>query len=203
MELRKKISAPFEKGDNTFYYRNDGLQAQSVLYVKDKQGNEKVLLDPNAFSDKGTVALSGVSVSDDGKVLAYGVSESGSDWQQWQFMDIASGKLLSDKLEWIKFSSAVWDHANEGVFYARYDAPAGGDKMADVNFNQKVTTISWAQIRARTSWFMKGHKTRTGALVSVSLKTATICCCPSPREQTAATASSISHSKIQKRKWSS
>ncbi|WP_368881238.1 prolyl oligopeptidase family protein [Shewanella algae] len=134
----EKISAPFEKGDNTFYYRNDGLQAQSVLYVKDKQGNEKVLLDPNAFSDKGTVALSGVSVSDDGKVLAYGVSESGSDWQQWQFMDIASGKLLSDKLEWIKFSSAVWDHANEGVFYARYDAPAGGDKMADVNFNQKV-----------------------------------------------------------------
>ncbi|MGS0676074.1 prolyl oligopeptidase family serine peptidase [Shewanella sp. 30m-9] len=134
----EKISAPFEKGSNTFYYRNDGLQAQSVLYVTDANGKSKVALDPNAFSDDGTIALSGVSVSDDGKTLAYGVSKSGSDWQAWHFVDVATGKKLTDELDWIKFSSAVWDHDNTGVYYARYDAPAGGNALADVNFNQKV-----------------------------------------------------------------
>ncbi|WP_413493364.1 prolyl oligopeptidase family serine peptidase [Shewanella baltica] len=134
----EKVSAPFENGDNQFYYRNDGLQAQSVLYVKGLDGVEKPVLDPNKLSADGTVALSGVAVSNDGKILAYGVSNSGSDWQQWQFVDIATGKKLADELKWIKFSSAVWDKENQGVFYARYDAPAGGDVLADVNFNQKV-----------------------------------------------------------------
>ncbi|WP_394393673.1 prolyl oligopeptidase family serine peptidase [Shewanella woodyi] len=134
----EKISAPFEHGDNTFFYRNDGLQAQSVLFVKNKQGAEKVVLDPNTLSTDGTVALSSVSVSGDGKTLAYGTSNSGSDWQQWQFVDVETGAKLKDELKWIKFSSAVWDHNNEGVFYARYDAPAGGNLLADVNFNQKV-----------------------------------------------------------------
>ncbi|ACA87012.1 Prolyl oligopeptidase [Shewanella woodyi ATCC 51908] len=134
----EKISAPFEHGDNTFFYRNDGLQAQSVLFVKNEQGTEKVVLDPNTLSTDGTVALSSVSVSGDGKTLAYGTSNSGSDWQQWQFVDVETGAKLKDELKWIKFSSAVWDHNNEGVFYARYDAPAGGNLLADVNFNQKV-----------------------------------------------------------------
>ena len=134
----EKVSAPFEHGENQFYYRNDGLQAQSVLYVKGRDGVEKPILDPNKLSTNGTVALSGVSVSNDGKILAYGVSNSGSDWQQWQFINVATGKKLSDELKWIKFSNAVWDKENQGVFYARYDAPAGGDLLADVNFNQKV-----------------------------------------------------------------
>ncbi|WP_374700127.1 prolyl oligopeptidase family serine peptidase [Shewanella woodyi] len=134
----EKVSAPFEHGDNTFFYRNDGLQAQSVLFVKNEQGTEKVVLDPNTLSTDGTVALSSVSVSGDGKTLAYGTSNSGSDWQQWQFVDVETGAKLKDELKWIKFSSAVWDHNNEGVFYARYDAPAGGNLLADVNFNQKV-----------------------------------------------------------------
>ena len=134
----EKISAPFEKGDNTFYYRNDGLQAQSVLYVTGADGQAKVALDPNLFSNDGTVALSGVSVSDDGKTLAYGVSKSGSDWQAWHFVDVETGNKLTDELDWIKFSSAVWNSDNSGVYYARYDAPAGGNALADVNFNQKV-----------------------------------------------------------------
>ncbi|WP_110456212.1 prolyl oligopeptidase family serine peptidase [Shewanella algidipiscicola] len=134
----EKVTAPSEHGDYTFYYRNDGLQAQSVLYVKDKQGQEKVALDPNGFSTDGTVALSGVSVSGDGKTIAYGVSKSGSDWQQWQFIDVISGKKLVDELNWIKFSSAQWSKDNQGVYYSRYDAPAGGNLLADVNFNQKV-----------------------------------------------------------------
>lgn len=134
----EKVTAPAEHGSNTFYYRNDGLQAQSVLYVKDKAGQEKVALDPNAFSTDGTVALSGVSVSGDGKTIAYGVSKSGSDWQQWQFVDVATGKKLLDELNWIKFSSAQWSKDNQGVYYSRYDAPEGGNLLADVNFNQKV-----------------------------------------------------------------
>lgn len=134
----EKVSAPFEQGDNQFYFRNDGLQSQSVLFVKGKDGKERVLLDPNQLSADGTVSLSGLSVSNDGNTLAYGVSNSGSDWQQWQFMNVANGQLLEDKLEWIKFSSAQWDHNNKGVYYSRYDAPAGGDKLADINFNQKV-----------------------------------------------------------------
>ncbi|GGI76983.1 prolyl oligopeptidase family serine peptidase [Shewanella gelidii] len=134
----EKVSAPFEHGSNTFYYRNDGLQSQSVLFVKDDTGIEKRLLDPNKLSAKGTSALSGLSVSHDGKTLAYGVSKSGSDWQQWYFMDVATGRLLDDQLSWIKFSSAEWDKDNKGVFYSRYDAPKGGDLLADVNFNQKV-----------------------------------------------------------------
>ena len=134
----EKVSVPFKHGNNTFYYRNNGLQAQSVLYIKNEGGVEKVALDPNIFSSDGTVALSGVSVSGDGKTLAYGTSNSGSDWQQWQFIDIDTGKTLNDQLNWIKFSSAVWDHDNQGVYYARYDKPTGGNILADVNVNQKV-----------------------------------------------------------------
>ncbi|GIU33445.1 prolyl endopeptidase [Shewanella colwelliana] len=134
----EKVTAPSEHGDNTFFYRNDGLQAQSVLYVKNSAGEETVALDPNGFSTDGTVALSGVSVSGDGKTIAYGVSKSGSDWQQWQFVDVATGNKLSDELKWIKFSSAEWSKDNQGVYYSRYDAPEGGNLLADVNFNQKV-----------------------------------------------------------------
>ncbi|MFQ6371704.1 prolyl oligopeptidase family serine peptidase [Shewanella sp. YIC-542] len=134
----EKLSAPFKRGSNTFFYRNDGLQAQSVLYVKNAQGQTRVLLDPNQLSADGTAALSGVSVSNDGKTLAYGVSQAGSDWQQWYFLSVDSGNALADQLQWIKFSSAQWAHDNQGVYYARYDAPAGGNVMADVNFNQKV-----------------------------------------------------------------
>ncbi|MBV7314547.1 prolyl oligopeptidase family protein [Shewanella sp. NIFS-20-20] len=134
----EKISAPFEHGNHQFQFRNDGLQSQSVLYVTPVNGDMRVLLDPNKLSENGTVALSGIAVSRDGNTLAYGVSKSGSDWQSWHFIDVATGDKLGDELEWIKFSSASWDKDNQGVYYSRYDAPAGGDVLADVNFNQKV-----------------------------------------------------------------
>ncbi|WP_028114966.1 prolyl oligopeptidase family serine peptidase [Ferrimonas kyonanensis] len=136
----EKLSPPEVKGENQFFYRNDGLQSQSVLYRADKQGkHDKVLLDPNGFSSDGTIALSGVSISEQGQWLAYGTSQSGSDWQQWQFVNIATGEALTDKLEWIKFSSATWDKQGEGVWYSRYDAPAAGDnKMEQANYFQKV-----------------------------------------------------------------
>ncbi|ABM00297.1 prolyl oligopeptidase family protein [Shewanella amazonensis] len=134
----EKVGAPFEHGENRFIFRNNGLQSQNVLYVSEKGGDERVLLDPNTLSADGTVALSGVSVSGDGKTLAYGVSKSGSDWQEWAFIDVATGRKLADSLNWIKFSRAEWAHDNSGVYYSRYDAPAGGDILVDVNYNQKV-----------------------------------------------------------------
>ncbi|MCH1918616.1 prolyl oligopeptidase family serine peptidase [Shewanella sp. A3A] len=134
----EKFSAPIERGQRNFFYRNDGLQAQSVLYVKDAGGKERVLLDPNKLSEDGTVALTGIGISEDGNTLAYGVSASGSDWQSWHFIDVATDKKLNDELQWIKFSAAVWDKNNSGVYYARYDEPKGGNVMADTNFGQKV-----------------------------------------------------------------
>ncbi|WP_341503544.1 prolyl oligopeptidase family serine peptidase [Gallaecimonas sp. GXIMD4217] len=135
----EKFSVPFERGGRIFYYRNDGLQAQSVFYVQDGEGAPaRVLLDPNKLSEDGTVALSGVSVSNNGKILAYGTSESGSDWQTWRFIDIDSGKPLGDELKWIKFSEAVWDHDDKGVFYARYDEPKGEEALSGINYNQKL-----------------------------------------------------------------
>ncbi len=108
------------------------------FYVKAANGDEKVLLDPNMLSSDGIVALSGVSVSGNGKTLAYDVSKSGSDWQQWLFVDVKTKVKFDDELNWIKFSGAVWNKDNAGVYYARYDPSAGGNLLADINFNQKV-----------------------------------------------------------------
>ena len=95
-----KYSAPFKEGGKYFYYKNDGLQNQSVLYVTDSPKAEgKVLLDPNKLSSDGTVALSGMSISDDGKIMAYGVSESGSDWQQWRFRDVETGEGFAGRFK--------------------------------------------------------------------------------------------------------
>ncbi|WP_115717996.1 prolyl oligopeptidase family serine peptidase [Gallaecimonas mangrovi] len=135
----EKFSPPFFKGSNLFYFRNDGLQSQDVLYVQDgPKGSARVLLDPNRFSDDGTVALSATAVAHNGKTLAYGVSQSGSDWQQWQFVNVATGKPLKDQLKWIKFSTPVWDKNDKGVFYARYNKPKPGQALTGTNYNQKL-----------------------------------------------------------------
>ncbi|MGM0649969.1 MAG: prolyl oligopeptidase family serine peptidase [Bacteroidota bacterium] len=132
-----KMSAPYHKADYYFFYKNNGLQNQSVLYYKeDIDGEEKLLLDPNKLSEDGTVALTGTSVSDDGKYLAYGISRSGSDWKEVYVKNIQSGKVLDDKLEWIKFSDVTW--YNNGLFYSRYPKPAEGQKMSGENKNNKV-----------------------------------------------------------------
>ncbi|MBY6185892.1 prolyl oligopeptidase family serine peptidase [Marinobacter hydrocarbonoclasticus] len=135
----EKVGAPWFKGEREFFFRNDGLQSQSVMYVIDQPGAEpRVLLDPNTLSEAGTVALSGISVSPDGTILGYGVSQSGSDWQQWHFVRIDDGKSLGEPLEWIKFSTPQWDKAGTGVWYARYDAPKGEGKLEEVNHFQKL-----------------------------------------------------------------
>ncbi len=119
----EKRSAPFKKGNNYFYFRNDGLQNQAILYKKASlDGPEEVFLDPNKFSADGTTSLSGTSFSKDGKLMAYGTSGGGSDWNTWYVMDVATKKQLSDKIEWVKF---VGRGLGERTVFitARYDAP--------------------------------------------------------------------------------
>jgi len=105
----EKFSAPFKAGGRYFYTKNDGLQNQNVLYTQDSlKGEPRVLLDPNKWSKDGTVSISGLSVSDDGKYLAYGKAESGSDWVTWHVLDVATAKPLPDELRWTKFTGAEW-----------------------------------------------------------------------------------------------
>ncbi|MBD2606414.1 S9 family peptidase [Scytonema hofmannii FACHB-248] len=135
----EKYSIPFQEGENYFYFKNDGLQNQSVLYtLKSLDGEPKVLLDPNKLSADGTVALSGLSISEDGKLLAYGLSSSGSDWQEWKVRDVETTEDLPDHLKWIKFSAASWTKDNQGFFYSRYDEPNEKTKLEDVNYYQKL-----------------------------------------------------------------
>ena len=95
----EKYSSPFKRGSRYFYYKNDGLQNQSVLYVANSITDKgRVLLDPNNFSEDGTTSLAGLSISDDGNIAAYGLSKSGSDWREWRFVDIQTGKHLPDVL---------------------------------------------------------------------------------------------------------
>lgn len=125
----EKIGSPFKEGDFTYYYKNDGLQNQSVLYRKDKDGKEEVFLNPNEFSKDGTTSLGGIHFSKDGSLVAYLISEGGSDWRKLIVWDAVSKKQIGDTLVDIKFSGAAWK-GNEGFFYSSYDKPKGSELSA-------------------------------------------------------------------------
>lgn len=132
-----KLGAPFHKGDYYYFYKNDGLQNQSVLYrQKTLQSAPEVFIDPNKLSDNGTAALGSVAFSKDGKYVAYQVAKAGSDWQQAFVMEVATKKLLPDTIDWIKFSGLAWkDH---GFYYSRYDKPTEESKLSKKNEFHKV-----------------------------------------------------------------
>jgi len=125
----EKISAPFKEGSFTYYYKNNGLQNQSVLYRKDANGVESVFLDPNTFSKDGTSSLGGVNFSEDGSIVAYSISEGGSDWRSVIVMDAISKKIIEPTLVDIKFSGVSWK-GNEGFYYSSYDKPNGSELSA-------------------------------------------------------------------------
>jgi prolyl oligopeptidase len=156
-----KYSAPFKEGEYYFFYKNDGLQNQSVLYYqKGLNAEPEVFLDPNTLSADGTVALSGITFSKDHKYAAYTVSESGSDWQQIFVMEVATKKLLSDEVKWVKFSNASW--RSNGYYYSRYDAPAKGKEFSTQNQYQKVYyhTLGTAQEKDELVFEDKEHPLR-------------------------------------------
>ncbi len=135
----EKYSAPFKAGGRYFFTKNDGLQNQSVLNVQDSlTGEPRVLLDPNQWSKDGTVALAGLSVSDDGKYLSYGKAEAGSDWITWRVLDVATAQPLADELKWTKFTHADWTQDGKGFFYSRYDEPKKGETFQGLVFNPKL-----------------------------------------------------------------
>ncbi|MGL4942882.1 MAG: prolyl oligopeptidase family serine peptidase [Thermoguttaceae bacterium] len=137
-----KHSLPWSKNGRLFYFKNTGLQNQSVLYTIDPNttapnANEpRVLIDPNTMSAGGTVAISGVSVSRDGKLLAYSVAKSGSDWNTIHVIDIATGETLPDCVEWVKFSGIAWQ--GNGFYYSRYDAPPEDKLLTSKNEFHKI-----------------------------------------------------------------
>lgn len=135
----EKLSVPWKRGDRYFYYKNDGLQNQSVLYTLDRlDGEPRILLDPNRLSDDGTVALSGIAFTQDGSLMAYGLSTAGSDWQTWRVRSVATGEDLPDRLDWVKFSRASWTPDNRGFFYSRYDEPNAENQFQETNYFQKL-----------------------------------------------------------------
>jgi len=135
----ERYSVPARHGGRYFFSRNNGLQNQNVLYRVDAlDGEPRLVLDPNTLSADGTIAVTGWSISEDGKLLAYGLSSGGSDWQEWRVRDIDSGRDLADDLKWVKFSEAAWTYDNQGFFYSRYDAPREGRPLEEANFNQKL-----------------------------------------------------------------
>lgn len=132
-----KYGAPSKEGEYYFFFKNDGLQNQSILYYqKGPDGTPEVFLDPNTLSKDGTVALVSVTFSKDHKYMAYSVAASGSDWVEISVMDIATRQKLSDKINWVKFSGAEW--SKDGFYYSRYDEPAKGKEFSNANEYQKV-----------------------------------------------------------------
>ena len=135
----ERYGVPEQQGSRYFYQHNNGLQNQNVLLVADSLTAEPhLLLDPNTLSADGIVALTGHAISDDGKLLAYGTSASGSDWMEWRVRDVDTGKDLSDDLKWVKFSGASWTKDGKGFFYSRYDEPKAGAPLRDANYFHKL-----------------------------------------------------------------
>jgi prolyl oligopeptidase len=134
----EKYGTPSKHGDRYYFFKNDGLQNQSVLYVQETLEDEpKVFLDPNQFSTDGTVSLATVSFTKDGSMVAYAISESGSDWRKVLVMDVASQEVVEDTLRDVKFSGIAWKD-NEGFFYSSYDKPEEGSDLSGINMNHKL-----------------------------------------------------------------
>jgi len=176
----EKYGVPFKQGNRYFYFKNDGLQNQSVLYTLSAlDAAPEVLLDPNTLSEDGTVALSGLAMSEDGKRMAYGLSTSGSDWQEWHVREVETRQDLADQLQWIKFSGAAWTHDNQGFFYSRYDEPNKATKLEDTNYFQKLFyhRIGTSQSEDvliyhrpnEKEWGFDGHVTEDGQYLIISV----------------------------------
>jgi prolyl oligopeptidase len=180
----EKFTVPFREGGRYFFSKNTGLQNQNVLFTGAAlPGESKVLIDPNTLSADGTVALSGTSVTDDGKLLAYGLAVAGSDWEEWKVRDIETGKDLSDDVQWVKFSAASWKKDGSGFFYSRYDTPASAEQLKQANYFHKLyfhklgTGQSEDQLvyerKDHKDWNFNGHVTEDGRFLIINVSQGT------------------------------
>lgn len=178
----EKLSAPFTEGDYTYYYKNDGLQNQSVLYRKDKEGKEEIFLNPNTFSKDGTTSLGDVAFSEDGSLVAYLISEGGSDWRKGIVLDAKTKKAIGDTLVDIKFSSVAWK-GNEGFFYSSYDKPKGSKLSAKTDqhklyyhklgTSQKSDKLIFGGTPAEKYRYVSGTVSNDGKYLFISVANAT------------------------------
>jgi prolyl oligopeptidase len=135
----ERFSAPLKVANKYYFFKNDGLQNQSVLYSVDKlNGAARVVLDPNKWSKEGTRALSGYQFSKDGQYLAYGIADSGSDWNTWYIYDLEKGKTLDETIEWVKYSAATWSPDSRGFFYGRFEKPSRDEQFQGLNLGQQI-----------------------------------------------------------------
>ena len=134
----ESISIPYRVKGKTFYYFNDGTFQQSKLMIKDcDECEERILIDPNTFSEDGTISLGSTSINNSADLIAYSVSDGGSDWRTWKVMNIDSGEILSDEISWAKFSGATWENDDSGFFYQKYDEP-NEELLKDINESPKL-----------------------------------------------------------------
>ncbi|WP_019959889.1 prolyl oligopeptidase family serine peptidase [Woodsholea maritima] len=135
----ERVGMPEKNGELYFFSRNDGLQDQSVFYVQEGlDGEPRALIDPNGWSEDGTVALAGSVPSPEGQKVAYFIQDGGSDWRTVRVIDTATGELDSDELSWVKFSGISWAKDGSGFYYSRYPQPAAGEEFTALNHNQAV-----------------------------------------------------------------
>lgn len=173
----ERLSAPFKKGGYTYYYKNDGLQDQSILYRKGKENKEEVFLDPNTFTEDGTTSLGGVSFTKDGSKVAYSISEGGSDWRKVIVMDAASKSILEDTLVDVKFSGISWRN-NDGFYYSSYEKPNGSELSAKTDqhilYYHKLGTsqsndeVIFGKSAAEKHRYVGGNVTENGNFLLVS-----------------------------------
>ena len=134
----ESISIPYRIEGKTFYYYNDGTFQQSKLMIKDcDECEERILIDPNTFSEDGTISLGGTSVNNNADHIAYSISDGGSDWRIWKVMNIETGEILTDEIKWAKFSGATWENDDSGFFYQKYDEP-NEEILKDINESPKL-----------------------------------------------------------------
>ena len=134
----ESISTPYKVEDKTFYYFNDGTWQQSKLMIRECMDCEaRVLLDPNKFSEDGTISLGGTSVSNNASLLAYSISDGGSDWRTWKVLNINTGEVFPDEINWAKFSSATWENDDSGFYYQKYEEPKD-ELLREANISPKL-----------------------------------------------------------------
>ena len=178
----EKVSAPFEEGEYTYFYKNDGLQDQYVVYRKDSNDVIETFINPNLFSKDKTTSLAGLSFSKSGKICAYSVSEGGSDWRKIIVMDVASKKIIEDTLVDIKFSGISWKN-DEGFFYSSYDKPKGSE-LSDktdqhklyfhkLNTSQQDDVIFYGGINEQKNRYVGGSVSEDGRFLFISASKST------------------------------
>jgi prolyl oligopeptidase len=175
-----RYSQPFKRGEKYFFSKNDGLQNQSVWYMQSSlEADPEVLFDPNKLSEDGTVAISGFNLSEDGSLLAYSLSGSGSDWQEFRVRNVETGEDTTDLVQWVKFSGASWTADNRGFFYSRFPEPDETQEFQEANLHHKIYYHVLGQPQAEDQliyehpeepeWRMNAHVVEEGDLVIISI----------------------------------